>query len=425
MPAQKTMWPLSADICYSLFSKQSKDIFVSTDQLKRNIFLNMETLIKKILVGWLSILSSAIYAGDSLYVRKITDTLASKAFMGRGYIQDGMKQAGNFIAGEMKSIGLGVENQSFTYPVNTFPGEMLLTVNGIALQAGKQFIVSPESKNANAIGTLIQADSITWVNQEKRIIIKLVDKLTWSVAREQADYTAFNVLKTAVLAPADFTCRVNADFKKKFTCDNIIGTIKGNKQPDSVILFTAHYDHLGAMGKDTWFPGANDNAGGVAMMLDLARYFVANPPAYTIQFIAFAGEEAGLVGSKYYAENPLTNLQKIKFLTNLDLVGNGDEGITVVNATEFPRAFTLLQDINTSQHLLVAVNSRGKAANSDHYWFTEKGVPSFFIYTLGKRKAYHDVDDMASTVPWYEVNDLEQLLIAFTNAMATYKEHSH
>lgn len=385
----------------------------------------MKTLIKNILIGPLSLLTSLAYAGDSLYVRKITGTLASKSFMGRGYIQNGMKHAGNFIADEMKTIGLAVEKQSFNYPVNTFPGDILLTVNGIALQPGKQFIVSPGSKSARAMGTLIQADSITWINQEKRIIITLVDKLTWSVAQEQADNTAFSVLKTAVQTPADFECKVDADFKNKFMADNIIGTIKGNKRPDSVILFTAHYDHLGAMGKDTWFPGANDNAGGVALMLDLARYFAAHPPAYTIQFIAFAGEEAGLVGSKYYAENPLTSLQKIKFLTNLDLVGNGDEGITVVNATEFPNAFSLLQQINASKHLLVAVNSRGKAANSDHYWFTEKGVPSFFIYTLGKRKAYHDVDDIASTVPWYEVNDLEQLLIAFTNALATYNEHAH
>ena len=152
-------------------------------------------------------------------------------------------------------------------------------------------------------------------------------------------------------------------------------------------------------------------------MLDIAAHFAAHPAPYTIQFMAFAGEEAGLIGSKYYVDHPLNDLKKIRFLVNLDLMGNGDEGVTVVNATEFATEFSLLKKLNESQQLLVAVNSRGKAANSDHYWFTEKNVPSFFIYTLGKRKAYHDIDDIAATVPWFEANDLGKLLVSFANAL--------
>ena len=57
--------------------------------------------------------------------------------------------------------------------------------------------------------------------------------------------------------------------------------------------------------------------------------------------------------------------------------------------------------------------SRGKAANSDHYWFTENGVPSFFIYTMGKRKAYHEVDDVPTTLLLPEINDLEALITRF------------
>ena len=371
----------------------------------------------RIIVAFFFLFNTAAFAGDSLYVKKITDTLASKTFLGRGYVQDGMSKAGNFIAAEMKAIGLDVKKQGFKYPVNTFPGKMLLTVNGITLEPGAQFITVPESKSCTCEGALVQADSVTWINQQKRVLVKLVDKLTWSVAQEQTDYTAFNVLKTAVKMPENFNCIVEADLNKAFVCDNVIGKIKGTLQPDSIITFTAHYDHLGAMGKEVWFPGANDNAGGVALMLDLAKYFVEHPPLYTIQFIAFAGEEAGLVGSAYYVNHPTADLKKIRFLINLDLMGNGDEGITVVNATEFPNEFALLQKLNQSQQLLTAVNSRGKARNSDHYWFTEKGVPSFFIYTLGKRKAYHDINDIASTVPWYEVNDLQKLLISFTDVL--------
>jgi len=148
-------------------------------------------------------------------------------------------------------------------------------------------------------------------------------------------------------------------------------------------------------------------------MLSLAKYYAEHPAKYTVVCIAFAGEEAGLLGSAYYVNHPMIDLQRIRFLVNLDLVGNGDEGITVVNATEFPQAFTMMQRINEEKKLLVAVNSRGKARNSDHYWFTEKGVPSFFIYTLGGIKAYHDVYDVDSTLPNDHYVQLYKLLTTF------------
>ena len=112
-------------------------------------------------------------------------------------------------------------------------------------------------------------------------------------------------------------------------------------------------------------------------------------------------------------------MAKTKFVLNLDLMGNGEEGITVVNATEYPKAFEMLNSINEKQHLLATIGQRGKAANSDHYWFSEKGVPSFFIYTLGARKAYHDIDDDRETLPWPEIKDLSSLLLLFLQKIGT------
>lgn len=79
----------------------------------------------------------------------------------------------------------------------------------------------------------------------------------------------------------------------------------------------------------------------------------------------------------YYTENPVVPLTSIKFLLNLDLLGTGDEGMMVVNATEYPQHFSRLDSINTQQQLLPKIGQRGKAANSDHYFFTEKGVRHF------------------------------------------------
>ena len=123
------------------------------------------------------------------------------------------------------------------------------------------------------------------------------------------------------------------------------------------------------------------------------------------------------MGSKYFTENPLIDLKKIRFLLNTDLAGTGEEGITVVNASEHPTEFGWMQNISSENKLLAAVNPRGKAANSDHYWFSEKGVPAFFFYTLGGIKAYHDVFDRAETLPLATHENLFQLIKKFNEKL--------
>ena len=201
---------------------------------------------------------------------------------------------------------------------------------------------------------------------------------------------------------------------RDYSSYNVIAKIPSKKKcTKKTIVFSAHYDHLGRMGLETYFPGANDNASGTAMLLSLAEHYVKNPSDYNIVFIAFAGEEAGLVGSKYYTENPLFPIKRIKFLVNLDIMGSGEEGITAVNATLFEDQFETLQQVNSKKNYLSKIKSRGPAANSDHYWFTELGVPCFFIYTMGPNKHYHDVFDTYEELSFAEYNDLFQLLIDF------------
>jgi aminopeptidase YwaD len=152
-------------------------------------------------------------------------------------------------------------------------------------------------------------------------------------------------------------------------------------------------------------------------VLSLARYYGAHPQPYTMAFILFAGEEAGLVGSKYFTQNPLIPLSQIRFLVNLDMEGTGIDGITVVNATIYPKEFALLRQINQKGNYLAAVNPRGKAPNSDHYYFSEKGVPAFFMYTLGGIRAYHDVFDISATLPLNKYEDLFKLLLKFNDGL--------
>ncbi len=370
-------------------------------------------------VAGLFLFSTIAQSQDISFNREIVDTLASSYFWGRGYTNDGMKKAANFLVTEFKILGVQPLNgedyfQNFSYAANTFPGKMEVEINGKTLTPGVDFIVGPESRGAKGKGKLEQKDSADFIDFENRIIVNLQDKLTWSVEQQVADYTLIQIDKKRFSGiPATYKLNIENKFINDFKTANICGMVKGTAQPDSFIFITAHYDHLGGMGKDTYFPGANDNASGDALLLSLAKYYPAHPAKYSIGFILFAGEEAGLVGSKYYTEHPIVPLKNIRFLINTDLAGTGDEGITVVNATEFPNEFALMNKINDEYKYLVKINPRGKAANSDHYFFTEKGVPAFFFYTLGGIKAYHDVFDKASTLPLNEQDHLDSLLIKF------------
>lgn len=378
--------------------------------------------VRYFLIILLSAITISSRSQDLAFAKGIVDTLTSSEYWGRGYTNNGMQKAGDFIASHFQQYGLAPlkgkdYKQSFSYPANVFPGKMTLEIDGVELKPGEDFIVSPESRGLKASGKLQKKDSVTFVDPDKRFIIVLEDKLTWSVSQQQAEYTVVSLDKKKFNSIEKYKVNIEADFHRKFETFNVCGVVKGTEIPDSFIFITAHYDHLGGMGKDVFFPGANDNASGISLLLNLARYYAAHPARYSVGFICFAGEEAGLVGSDYFVKHPLVNLKSIRFLINTDLAGTGEEGITVVNATEFPVEFKWMQEINEAGKLLTAVNPRGKAANSDHYFFTEAGVPAFFFYTLGGIKAYHDLFDKAATLPLNEHEDIFKLLIAFNKRL--------
>lgn len=381
-------------------------------------------MVMKFCLGLLLLLTSQVAsAQDSVFARKIIDTLTSPYFWGRGYTNNGMARAATYLTNQFRAYGLIPINsdsftQQFSYSVNTFPGDMEVRINGNKLTPGQDYIVGPESRGLKAQGQLLQKDSTHFINEKEHLIISLEDKLTWSAEQKAADYTLIQLdKKLQQTLPASFKIDIENKLIRDFKATNICGIVKGITHPDSVIVYTAHYDHLGGMGQQVYFPGANDNASGVAQVLSLAKYYAAHPQPYTIAFILFAGEEAGLLGSKYFSEHPLIPLKNIRLLVNLDLEGTGIEGITVVNATVYPHEFAWLQQINGINKYLPKVNPRGKAANSDHYFFTEKGVPAFYIYTLGGIKAYHDIYDVSATLPLTAYNSLFKLLLKFNEGL--------
>lgn len=355
-------------------------------------------------------------------IRKLVDTLASATMEGRGYVDGGLAKAADLIENQWKSTGIVPVGKTFRQPfkheVNVFDGSAMLLLNRQPLMAGIDFIVTPGSRTVKGGRNLQKMDSVRWIDSEGRVVIEKVKKLTWGVSGIQDDYTVFQVLEERFPAdPENYMANLDARRVKNFISENLVGMVKGTEVPDSFLVLTAHYDHLGKLGttvnNNAVFRGANDNASGVALLLHLAKQIAAKPLRYSVVFIAFAGEEAGLLGSAHFVKNPMIKLKNIRFLVNLDLLGTGEEGIMVVNATEFPKEWKMLDELNTQNGWLKQVGQRGKAANSDHYWFTEAGVPAFFIYTMGGIKAYHDIYDLPETLPLTKTEEVGKLIMRF------------
>ncbi|MFL5764587.1 MAG: M28 family metallopeptidase [Bacteroidia bacterium] len=393
--------------------------------------------------------------------RKVVDTLTSPAMHGRGYVNGGDSIAAAFIKSVFQRTGVkAFENryyQKVTFPVNVID-DVDLYVDGKALYPGKDYLPNAGAPARSGKAEVVYVDEALLDKKKLKKFMKLKlddkilvisdtgkqdpqfrllpkakmtvwlkDKLTWDVSQQQLPDVEFDVLRSAMPSiPKEMSFSVRSHLIPNHKTQNVIGYIPGYDYKDSFIVFTAHYDHLGQLGKSVYFPGANDNASGCAMLLNLAKYYnkLENRPKYTIVFIAFCGEEAGLLGSKYFVNDPVFPLKNIKFLLNMDIMGTGEDGITVVNGSVYKKEFDKLKELNTvlpdstskstvPYDLLKDVKIRGKAANSDHYMFSEKGVKAFFIYTMGGIKAYHDIYDKSETLPLNEFDDLFRLITRF------------
>lgn len=230
-----------------------------------------------------------------------------------------------------------------------------------------------------------------------------------------------NPLKTMI--DGGKTLKVKLQVSKTLTEDlpsqNVIGVLEGTdpQLKDEYIILSAHYDHVGVGSQgggayseqDSIFNGARDNAFGTTSLLAAARALAQNPPRRSVIFLAVTGEEIGLLGSRYYAENPLIPLKKTVFNFNTDTAGYNDTtNVMVVGIEHVPvreqlergaAAFGLgiLDDPMPEQNLF---------RRSDHYSFVEKGVPAVFMtpamtaFDEEITRYYHQVTDNPDTISY-------------------------
>lgn len=423
---------------------------------------------KKVLCLLLVAFAANTQAQDIGYARRIIDTLASPAMEGRGYVNGGDRKAAAYIRNEFQKDGLkpfGTEyDQKYHISVNTLPGKADISMGGKLLQPGADFLVVASSPSIKGIfpieklnrktlhspsrlrrfnhrdysrkvilvdtqgindkQQLIMLDSLRNYNflHAKALVYVSDSKLSWSgmAAGQQLSYTTVEITRKAYHQKAkSMGFDIESRFEKAYSTQNLVGFVQGSIQPDSFLVFTAHYDHLGHMGSKMYFPGANDNASGTAMLLDLARYYAQteNKPRCSMVFVSVSGEEIGMQGSSYLAAHPLFPLRAVRFLVNLDMVGTGSEGITMVNGSVFPKAYNLMVKINTDKKYIPAVKRRGVSCNSDQCPFYQNGVPAVFLYTMGKEfTEYHNLNDQAANLPLTEYKNIFRLVRDFMDA---------
>lgn len=406
----------------------------------------------------LLIISTLVSAQSYKYAIYCKDTLASEYMAGRAYVDEGDKKAATFIRNELKESGVKLlgENgfQKLNFPINNIM-DLKVSMRYLKkpLKLGEDYLVFGSSPSANMVlenvkplifntkkqieeikpkklqdkvllfntKTLSYVDIIVFLRGLKKenvtpqlAIIQGYDKIPYYTGRALMDFPILQ-LKGNIIDKKikHLALEIKSEFISSYQSQNVWGIVEGTKYKDSCFVFIAHYDHLGKVG-DVHFPGANDNASGVAVLLDLAKYYAKNPAEHSVVFIFATGEEVGLLGSKFAAENPYIDLEKVKFLFNLDMCGTGATGVAVINGLKEPEAGKLLQEINNENQWFIKVFLGEESCNSDHCHFVQKGVPAHFLFTYGcEYNEYHTIYDNGKDLPFTKHIDFCNLLKEF------------
>lgn len=428
---------------------------------------------RKRVFGLLSmvLLMGTLAAQDTMRVRDYIRALSAPEMHGRGYVYGGDSLAADYIREQYRQMGVQPFASSdyydrYGFNVYGMEGGVTAILQGNTLQPWQDYALAPFSKTAHEVFNILAvsykdlidkdkllafckknekklAKSLVYIDlmqcTDKDTLKKLNTMLHWlpkmngqfpfrgfvigveeipvwsfSAAHEMCDYVLMYVHPDLMTAKTKKLYLSYSNVFKYHKTQNVCATIPGAVEPDSVIIIGGHYDHLGQMGDQVVFPGAHDNASGTAAILDMAQYFKNHPPRYTMVFVHFSGEEAGLLGSFAFVKDSLLDFSKIKLMLNLDLICGGDDGFTMVNSNSdnTKNFYQSLVDINEKEQLVKAVKPRNNAANSDHYPFVAKGIPAVFIYVMGgETGGYHKPDDTCENCSLRAYPGIAKLLI--------------
>jgi Peptidase family M28 len=210
---------------------------------------------------------------------------------------------------------------------------------------------------------------------------------------------------------------------------NVIGVIAGTSPSASTIVISAHYDHLGTV-DGTLYPGADDNASGVAGLVAIARAFTVERPRHRLMFVAFDAEEEGLRGAEAFVESGLVPLDRIALDVNLDMLARNDRN-EIFAAGTYQSAFLkpLLQDVQRRSGVKILfghdrpVHKAGSVEDwtdqSDHGVFAAHNVP-FVYFGVEDHDDYHRPTDTPDKIDRRFFGDVVDMIV---EAVRTFDEN--
>ncbi len=190
---------------------------------------------------------------------------------------------------------------------------------------------------------------------------------------------------------------------KKFPTQNVVGFWEGAdpELKNEIIVIGAHYDHVG-VSNDSVYNGADDNASGTAGVMELAEAFTQckTRPKRSILFMTFAGEEKGLFGSRYYADDPLFPIEKTIAMLNLDMISRNDTNEVAIIGSP---TSSDLKEINEKANEIIGMkldyDQERYFLNSDHYSFYRKDIPVLFYNSKMTPDLHKPSDDVDKIIP--------------------------
>lgn len=381
-------------------------------------------------------------AQNLAHYKSIIKELSSAKYQGRGYAKDGANKAGKFLQKEYEKAGVDeVIIQPFKLDINTFGGKMEMSADGKKLRPGIDFSMREYSPGVHGKFPVYHVDTLNfsperifadlakpeyakclvacefWFTYRHKDVFSRLQKngecanagliYTWAspikffkaYGDHIVDKPIIWVTPEAIEGVKNVSVNVDNKFLKDYECFNVIAKVAGQRH-DSCYVFTAHYDHIGNLGKKIFYAGANDNASGTAAVVTLAEYYAKNRPPYDMYFLAFSGEDANLRGSNWYVEHPVVPLEQIKYLFNIDMIGDNNPVQYCEVSDEGMRGFSLFEKINKGKNYFKELHRGELAANSDHYPFATRHVPCIFLENEkgDAFQYYHTIFDTYETV---------------------------
>jgi|SaaInlStandDraft_5_1057022.scaffolds.fasta_scaffold16782_3 hypothetical protein len=353
---------------------------------------------------------------------------------------------GNLKDTELSNIGLidagyGVEEGEYSdYSNINVKGKFIIVRNGAPpttvfendWYSWRRKVKLAEEKGAVGIITIKGKDDFKYGAETTEGFIQNPSMQMHNPGRRKADlmpniYISDSTSKELLLAIDSVLITIKVDIEETLTSDNVLGYIEGTDLKEELVVITAHYDHLGYDNGEVC-NGADDDGSGTVSVIELAEAFQkakddGNGPRRSILFMTVSGEEKGLWGSKYYAENPVYNIENTVVDLNIDMIGRRDDEhdydnyIYLIGADRISMDLHLISEKVNKKYinydLDYTYNDRTDPNQfyyrSDHYNFAKKGIPVIFYFS-GVHKDYHKPTDDVDKINFDKVQKTARMV---------------